>query len=69
MKSKLITYYHRFCRWQEAGPHYLNRHEGCMQHCHNCGTEFADNFCPRCAQKVPSVQGQIGLLYIIYLDS
>ena len=22
-----------------------------MQRCHNCGTEFADNFCPRCGQR------------------
>lgn len=58
MISKLITYYHRFCRWQEAGPHYLNRHEGCMQHCHNCGTEFADNFCPRCGQRAE--MGRVG---------
>ena len=50
-KEQLIAYYHRFCRWQHEVPHYVNRHEGTMQHCHNCGTEFADNFCPRCGQR------------------
>jgi len=44
-------YYRRFRRWQQSGPHYVNRHEGSVQHCHNCGTEFADNFCPRCGQR------------------
>ena len=44
-------FYRRFCRWQQAGQHYVNRHEGSVQYCHNCGTEFADNFCPRCGQR------------------
>ena len=43
--------YHRFCRWQQAEPHYVNRHQDIVQHCHNCGTEFRDNFCPRCGQR------------------
>ena len=38
--------YRRFCRWQQAEPHYVNRHEGEVQHCHNCGNEFEGNFCP-----------------------
>ena len=50
-KEQLIQYYHRFCRWQQAEPRYVNRHEGEVRHCHNCGTEFSDNFCPRCGQR------------------
>jgi len=50
-KEQLIAYYHRFCRWQHEVPHYVNRHEDTVQHCHNCGTAFADNFCPRCGQR------------------
>ena len=54
-KEQLIQYYHRFCRWQQAEPRYVNRHEGEVRHCHNCGTEFSDNFCPRCGQR-----GEVG---------
>jgi hypothetical protein len=50
-KEQLIAYYHRFCRWQHEVPHYVNRHEDTVQHCHNCGTAFSDNFCPRCGQR------------------
>jgi len=50
-KEQLKQLYHHFCRWQQAGPNYFNRHEDSVQHCHNCGTEFADNFCPRCGQR------------------
>jgi len=50
-KEQLIQYYHRFCRWQHEVPRYVNRHEGEVRHCHNCGTEFSDNFCPRCGQR------------------
>lgn len=50
-KEQLIAYYHRFCRWQHEVPHYVNRHEDTVQHCHNCGTTFSDNFCPRCGQR------------------
>jgi uncharacterized paraquat-inducible protein A len=50
-KEQLIAYYHRFCRWQHEIPHYVNRHEDTVQHCHNCGTTFSDNFCPRCGQR------------------
>jgi len=44
-------YYRRFCHWQQSAPHYVNRHQDSLQHCHNCGTEFSDNFCPRCGQR------------------
>lgn len=50
-KEQLIAYYHRFCRWQHEVPHYVNRHEDTVQHCHNCSTTFSDNFCPRCGQR------------------
>lgn len=50
-KEQLIAYYHCFCRWQHEVPHYVNRHEDTVQHCHNCGTAFSDNFCPRCGQR------------------
>ena len=50
-KEQLREYYRRFCRWQEEGPRYVNRHPDTVQHCHNCGTEFTDNFCPRCGQR------------------
>ncbi len=43
--------YHRFSHWQQAEPHYVNRHQDTVQHCHNCGMEFRDNFCPRCGQR------------------
>ena len=43
--------YHRFSHWQQAEPHYVNRHQDTVQHCHNCGTKFRDNFCPRCGQR------------------
>ena len=49
--QKIREYYSRFRRWQQAEPHYVNRHEGEVQHCHNCGTEFAGNFCPICGQQ------------------
>ena len=50
-KEQLKQNYRRFRSWQEAGPHYKNRHENTVQHCHNCGTEFSGNFCPRCGQR------------------
>lgn len=50
-QSKVITNYHRFRHWQQAEPHYVNRHQDIVQYCHNCGTQFADNFCPRCGQR------------------
>ena len=50
-KDLLRQYYHRISRWQQAEPHYVNRHKDIVQHCHNCGMEFRDNFCPRCGQR------------------
>ena len=50
-KEQIREYYRRFRRWQQAAPHYENRHEGEVQHCHNCGTEFSGNFCPLCGQR------------------
>lgn len=49
--KQLKRYYHRFARWQQAVPHFANRHEGDVRRCNNCGTEFADNYCPRCGQR------------------
>ena len=69
-KEQLIASYRRFCRWQQAEPHYVNRHEGSVQHCRNCGTEFADNFCPRCGQRAEvgrvgwkSIKDNVALLW------
>ena len=42
--------YRRFREWQIAPFDYSNRSKG-TQKCANCGTEFNDNFCPRCGQK------------------
>ncbi|MCR5366173.1 MAG: DUF3667 domain-containing protein, partial [Prevotella sp.] len=50
-KEQLRKYYHRFCRWQQAEPHYVNRHKDTVQHCHNCDNEFEGNFCPICGQR------------------
>ena len=50
-KGLLRNYYHRFCRWQQAVPHYANRHEGEVQHCYNCDNDFSGNFCPICGQR------------------
>lgn len=50
-KEQLRQKFDRFCRWQQEAPHYANRHEGVVRRCQNCGTEFADNFCPRCGQR------------------
>lgn len=44
IKAHLIDYYHRFRRWQQEGPHYVNHYQDTVQHCQNCGTEFADNY-------------------------
>ncbi len=69
-QEQIKAYYHRFCRWQQAVPHYVNRHEAEVQHCENCGTEFADNFCPRCGQRAEvgrvgwkSIKESIALLW------
>lgn len=50
-KELLRNYFHRFCRWQQAVPHYANRHEGEVQHCYNCDNDFSGNFCPICGQR------------------
>ena len=42
--------YQRFRAWQLA-PFYYSNHSKGTQYCANCGTEFSDNFCPRCGQK------------------
>ena len=69
-KDQLKQYYRHFCRWQQEEPHYVNRHEDSVQHCCNCGTEFADNFCPRCGQRAEvgrvgwnSVKENVALLW------
>ena len=50
-KEQLKDYYQRFCHWQQTVPHYANRHEGEVQHCHNCDNDFSGNFCPICGQR------------------
>ena len=69
-KEQLKQYYHRFSRWQQSKPHYVNRHQDIVQYCHNCGTKFADNFCPRCGQRAEvgrvgwnSIRENIALLW------
>ena len=68
--EQIRAYYRRFRRWQQAAPHYENQHEDTTQHCRNCGTEFADNFCPRCGQRAglgrvgwQSIKNNIALLW------
>jgi hypothetical protein len=69
-KEQIKRYYRLFCRWQQAEPHYVNRHQDSVLNCHNCGTEFADNFCPRCGQRAEvgrvgwnSVKESVALLW------
>ena len=50
-KEQIRTYYRRFRRWQQATPHFADRHEGAVQHCCNCDHEFVGNFCPVCGQR------------------
>ena len=50
-KEKLRKYFQRFCHWQQTVPHYANRHEGEVPHCHNCDSDFSGNFCPICSQR------------------
>ena len=40
----------RFRDWQKEPLHYENKSTG-VNVCANCGTEFSDNYCPRCGQK------------------
>ena len=42
--------YRRFRAWQLDPFDYSNHSKG-IERCANCGTEFNDNFCPRCGQK------------------
>ena len=42
--------YLRFRAWQQHPFDYKN-HSTSPVRCANCGTEFSDNFCPRCGQK------------------
>ena len=42
--------YRRFRAWQLNPFDYTNHSEHLVR-CANCGTEFSDNFCPRCGQK------------------
>ena len=69
-KEQLRKYYHRFCHWQQAVPHYASRREGEVQHCHNCDNEFEGNFCPICGQRAEvgrvgwkSIKDNIALLW------
>jgi hypothetical protein len=69
-KEQLIQKYQRFNQWQRSEPHYVNRHADTVQHCHNCGTEFSDNYCPRCGQRAEvgrvgwsSIKENIALLW------
>ena len=69
-KEQIRPYYQRFRQWQQERPHYVNRHQDTVQHCHNCGTEFTDNFCPRCGQRAElgrvgwkSIKENIALLW------
>ena len=50
-KEQLKEYYQRFCQWQKSVPHFANRHEGEVQHCYNCDSDFSGNFCPICGQR------------------
>ena len=69
-KEQLRQYYHRFRGWQQAAPHYVNRHEGTTQHCRNCDATFSGNFCPVCGQRAElgrvgwqSIKDNIALLW------
>lgn len=49
-KMTLKQRYRQFLRWQRSPLHYENKTQGAVT-CANCGTEFCDNFCPRCGQR------------------
>lgn len=57
MKMNLKERWRRFRAWQESPFDYTNHSEHATR-CANCGTEFSDNFCPRCGQKAGT--GPIG---------
>ncbi|MBO4810973.1 MAG: DUF3667 domain-containing protein [Prevotella sp.] len=49
---KAITLtFRRFRAWQHHPFNNENQSGGRQLHCVNCGTTFADNYCPRCGQK------------------
>ena len=50
MKLSISKIYSRFLAWQHNPVSYVNKSQGTVR-CANCGTEFADNFCPRCGQR------------------
>ena len=50
MRMNLRERYRWFRTWQEHPFDYANHSEHTTR-CANCGTEFRDNFCPRCGQK------------------
>ncbi len=61
--------YRRFKQWQLTPFHYENNNPTTVR-CANCGTEFADNYCPRCGQKAglgrvcwKSVRQSVALLW------
>lgn len=43
--------FQKFRAWQRNPFNYKNNSGGQTWHCQNCGTDFTDNFCPRCGQK------------------
>ena len=68
--EQLRDCYRRFLRWQQAAPHYENRHEGEAQHCSNCDATFSGNFCPVCGQRAglgrvgwQSIKDNVALLW------
>lgn len=61
--------YQKFRQWQLTPFHYKNNNPTTVR-CANCGTEFSDNFCPRCGQKAEigrvgwkSVRQSVALLW------
>lgn len=61
--------YQRFKQWQLNPFQHKNNNPETVR-CVNCGTEFSDNYCPRCGQKAgigrvcwKSVQQSIALLW------
>ena len=48
--DKINDFYSRFRDWQKEPFRYENKSTG-LNICANCGTEFSDNFCPRCGQQ------------------
>ena len=47
MTDEMKERWRRFRAWQENPFDYTNHSEHATR-CANCGTEFSDNFCPRC---------------------